>query len=405
MLKFHYLLNNKTLRKTGQRFFISTANSLRLISASLIGLVINFILLHYKNPEVLNVYVYCVTTSGLFLLVSNWGGREFALRELSHHPSQQAKIISNILFSRLIILFVLSPILYLYHPLVSPIIILVLSFARISISVFETLLIVQKRFGYLLLIDQIINWSFIIVLFTDLNSGDIHVFLNKWLLFELVKLILYGWFLRKDLQFTYSFEDLISVFKKSTPFFAVAIAGFCCSKADLYILGIYMDSDSLSKYTIVTNFIILCQVLFGGLFGAFISNMLRMGTQAFNNFSRYVIWTGLLFACLCVAAIYLLYLLFFHQQASSLFLLMVFINLAAYSNTYTSVYYFTRLNKQNLILKVIVIAGTLNVIASLLVVPLYGFYGAFACNTGCALLTAILFKINKPYLRRENSGK
>lgn len=385
--------NVKNTGKHVARLLLSAANTLRLLSASVFGLILNYTLLHHKSPNLLDAYIYCIAATGLLMVISGWGGREYATRELSLGVANQPKILGGILLGRFSLAVVLSLVIISIPGVNYALPILLLLVLRTSTSVFEAYVIVQKRFGFSLLTELIVNGLFIILLYTDKNTSNINVFFTEWLLFEGFRLAIYTAFFGRHVSLKVPVKEVFFRMKHSTPFFAVALAGFACSRADLYVLGFSMQAADFSRYAILANFIILCQVMFGAFFGAFTSNILRLANSSFYNFRKKLFGAGLVFAAVGTIAIHLLSDLFFADAPGWVFLTLVFANLFAFTGTFTSVYHFTRLNKQGLILQVIVVAGIFNLLTSAFIVPRFGINGAFACNTMCALLTMLLFSI------------
>ncbi len=380
--------------KMAARFLLSGANTLRLLGTSVFGLIINYTLLRFKSPVLLDSYIYCLTVAGVLLVICNWGGREYAVRELSLDVAGRAKAFGTILLGRLAIAAVFSIAVLVFPHIRYPLAVIALLLTRTVVSAFDALIIVQKKFRFSLIAELVTNGLFVIVLLSDGNTSDTGRFLWAWMLFEVIRMAAYAWLFKSHVSFRFPKTAVFASLKQAVPFFAVALAGFTCSRADLYVLGFGMTSADLSRYSILLNFIILCQVLYGAFFGAFTSNILRFDANAFLRLRQNLFWAGLVFAVAGALVVYALSILFFGEKLSWFFVLSAWINLFAFSNTFTSVYHFTRLNRQNVILKVIVVAGVLNVIASAMVVPQFGIYGAFACNTGCAALTALLFRLS-----------
>lgn len=88
-------------------------------------------------------------------------------------------------------------------------------------------------------------------------------------------------------------------------------------------------------------------------------------------------------------AVYILSVAFFGAQPGIVFLILAFINLFSFTGTFIAVFYFTKANRQYVILKVIVVAGVFNICASVFLVRLFGIDGAFLSNTFCAAITSL----------------
>ncbi|WP_317899339.1 hypothetical protein [Aurantibacillus circumpalustris] len=390
----------KPSHKTLDRLLLSFSNVSRTAFISLIGLFINYVLLHYKSTALLSSYVYCITTINLIFVFSNWGGKDFSTKLLVSEPSKLKESINTLLNSR-VLLFLPSLLIIFLLPVVGAfkLFIAVYLLLKLFTSVFETLITVQKKFHVFLIIDFCLNIVLLVFISVDQNSANPLILFAELVFIEFLRVIVCFIFFRKYIIFRFNFTGGVSLVKFSRNYFFVALAGFACSKADLYSVGLVVNKEQMSIYFIILNLVGLCLVSYATLVSTFSANIFRYNLSSFEKFSIFSIKAGLLFSLVSAAFAYLICNYYYRITFGFWFTLLVFLNVFLFTMVLTQMYNFTRLEKQTVILKALVVTGIVNILLSLLLAQQFGIIGSFLSNTIGSSITLIYLKTHLLYAR------
>jgi len=386
--------------KRFQRLMLSLSNVSRTAFISLVGLFINYVLLNYKANSLLEAYVYCISLINLFLVFCNWGGKDYNTKLLVAAPDKLKDSLNAILSSRLLLFLpALLVVCLIPGPLSFKLFIAFYLLLKVSTSVFESVITVQKKFHLFLLIDFCLNLLLLLIICTDRNVNDIGLFLAELLGIECIRLLACLLFFKNYVDPRFNFKKGFALVSASKNYFFIALAGFICSKADLYAVGLTLHKGQMSTYFIILNLVGLSQIGYATLVSTFSSNIFRYTTASFKNFASSSLKTGLLYSILSTMVIYLLCNYYYHIRLDFLFTFLVLINLLIFTMVLIEMYNFTRMEKQHIILKALIIAGVLNITLSPVLCFYLGLTGAFLSNTLGGFLTLAFFKLNLYYAR------
>lgn len=375
------------------RLLVSFSNISRSLFVSIIGLVVNYILIHYKSGSVLNGYVYCITLVNLLFVFCNWGGKDHNIQVMAQNTSAFNETFSILLMSRLVLFIpTLIPVIFLPASLMFKCFIGVYLFLKVTSSFLESIISIQKKFHSFLLIDLFLNTTLVSLLLLDRNYDSPQVFLTELLMIEVFRTLICFMFFGKHFSYTPNFNKILLFLKGSRHFFYISLAGFLCSKADLYVVGILMDGAELSRYFILLNLVILGQVAFHTFISTFRSAILRYNEKSFARFRYWSLRVGALYSIACTGAIFLMSNIYYKLNLSISFTTLVFINLFVFSLVSTQVLAYTRIDKQRAMANIILFSGLVNVLLSLVLVRFIGVEGAFLSNTAAQLLNYLLFR-------------
>lgn len=376
-----------------RRFLLSVSNTSRSLLVTVFGLSLNYLLLHFKSHTLLNAYVYCLTVVGLLQVLCGWGGKEFIMREISANKRPIREFLGHVAVSRFLLFIAAIPfLLFIPLGLQYPLVITVFLLCRTLVGVLEPLITLRKKFHSFLFIDVILNTLVILVILFDGNTDNVPHFLIELLLFEFLKVAVLALMFRSEIIIRFDLTASWSIIKISTPFFLVGLAGFLCSRADLYVLGFVIEAKELSRYYILLNMVILCNTLFYSFSSTFAVNIFRYTRDSFIKFEEKTLKMGGAFSLVGTCIIYYLCDFVFRIPIDSIFAVLIFLNLFIHTSIFISVYYFTRISRQDIIFKVILISGIFSILIALVLVKYFGTYGAFTANTACGLFTALIFK-------------
>jgi O-antigen/teichoic acid export membrane protein len=329
----------------------------------------------------------------MFLLViANWGGKEFIIRELSKSTLNRQEINGNLLMSRILLIFVVSVIVLIIKDIkYKPIIIALLAIRSLQ-TIYDSDVMLSKSFKFAFLVELLISIVFIMLLILFGKNSALW-FVYVWLTAELFRLLAYIVRFKVQINWSGFFSSSAYLLKLSFSFLLLSVAGFACSRADLYVLGYMLKPFELNNYYILLNLVILCQVVYTTINGTYSSNLFRINSNSFSRYLSFNLKIGVVFAFLGTFLVNLFNFLYYHQCLSFYFLSLVFLNLFCFSQTLALVYLFTRENKQHIITCIIVGVGIFNILISFLLIPSFGIIGAFISNTASACLTTLLLRL------------
>lgn len=388
--------------KSLRRLLLSFSNLSRAVFISLIGLVINYILIRYKSREILDSYVYCIAVINVLMVFCNWGAKDYSVRYLSSDPGRFSETLGHLLTSR-VILFLPALLVVLLIPANVPFKFFIALYLMLKsfTSVFESVITVQKKFVAFLFIDFVLNVVLVATILLDRKENDVQIFFAELLIIEFLRFASCFLLFKKFVVVNFDLKKSLSLIGASKSFFFVALAGFVCSKADLYAVGIVMKKEQMSLYFIIINLVGLSQVAYATLVGTYSANIFRYSADSFRNFSVFSLKAGALFSLVSWAGVYVLCNYYYKIPTGPFFSALIFVNIFLFTLVLTQMYHFTRLEKQPVILRALIFSGVINVVLSLLLSGPLGQTGAFLSNTLGSLCTLICFKLYDYYAKDQ----
>lgn len=390
MIENQIIKDNKKLLK---RFYLSISGVLKTLFVSLFGLLINFILLHYKDPSILDTYVFCIATVNLFFMFSNWGGKEYLIVTLSKNQSRLHEKSADIINNR-IIFSLISGCLIVFLSIEIEIKIFIILFVLLKTlsAFFDSLTTILKNFHQIILFDVLLYGLFTFFVYYDGNTSNIIVFLFELLVLEILRLLFYMYIYRKYYSLKLSIKLAFDVAKQSIPFFLLTVSGFLSSKADLYVVGIMLNKSEMSIYFIILNLISFCQVAYASFINTYSSNIYRLSNYSFRKFSNYTIYISSAISIFSAFLIYIICNLYYKIDFDILFSVLVAINMFIFNFVMIEVFNFNKRNKQKHLPKIFFITGLLNLLLSYAFIPSYGTIGAFFSSTLSALFSLFFLR-------------
>jgi len=391
------LLTNSQRGKKYSRLFRRVLHILSNISraflASLFGVFINYVLVRYKASGILTNYVYCISVVNLFFVFANWGGKDYVTKAYAKEPFATKEVTARLLGSKFLFSMLLIPfILVLPVNLAGKLFIAAYLLLKTLGQVYEALVVTQKKYHISLATDLLLNAALLLVIYNDGNTNNPSVFLMQVLTMELLRCLFYALLFRAETSVSLNISGGIQVLKNSRLFFYISLAGFVCSKADLYVTGVLLGKQSMGVYFIITNLVSFCLVAYASIYGTFVSGILRYNQNVFNKFVRSSVYTGIMFSALSALAVYMLCTYLYHHSMSFWFSLLVAANVFGFTRVLMQMYRYTRGERQDLVLRCLLISGIVNCLLSFLLTGPLGHEGAFAANTLAVYVNLALLK-------------
>jgi len=386
------------------RSFLTISNVGRGLLIGVFGLILNYVLLHYNSIEVLNTYVYFISIFGLFYIFTNWGGKFFNTKEISKSPKHSKILISNLISSKIILLTACSLlIVFLPLELELKISMIVFLFLKSLTPIFDALIIYRKKSQIVFTLELVLNSIFLFLLFYFSNTFKPITFLIYFIILEFIKVIFYFVLFWNEISFDFSISKARKVLKKSFYFFLVSIAGFLASKSDLYIIGILINKETMSYYFIISSLTSISMVIYASIINTFQTSIYRFNQQLFQKLGNSLKYFGVLFSIIATIGFYIVSNFIYKIPINFQFSILFFLNIFLFTLLNFEMYRYTKLEKQKVILVVLIISVIINCFVSFLIIKKLLLFGAFLANTlGILFNYLILHFYFKTVLKNES---
>lgn len=385
---------NKNQSKTIKRFLQISSNLLRSFLPSLFAILINYILLHYKAKSILTTYVYGISIINLLFVVANWGGKDFITKAIAKEPFAVKELTAKLFGSKLLISFLIIPIIFFLPTNLSvKLFIAVYLLLKICNPVYESLIVLRKKYHLTLLVDSLLYLALLITISIDGNVSNLTIFMVELLVLEAVRNAIYTYIFKSEISITLNIAKCVQVIKSSSIFFYISIAGFLCSKADLYIIGLQLGKHSMSTYFVITNLVAFCYIGYATINGTFVSGILRYNEKTFSKFNQLSLYSGGMFSIFSAILVYVTSNYYYGLSVKFFFIVLVGLNVFGFTRVLIQMYNYTRSEKQYLVIPCLIISGLANVLLSYLLTPFLQQTGAFAANTISVYVSLFLLQI------------
>jgi len=385
------------------RALLAIYNTGRRLLVSAFSLLLNFILINYYPEDVLNTYVYFVSIYGLFYVFTNWGSKFFITKQISSSPKDIKHLVTGSISSKLL-LCVLASLIIIVLPLELGVKILMILFLLLKslTPIFNGLIIYTKTSQTVFIVELFFNVLFLAYIFFNQNTISPFTFILFFVLLELLKSLYYFYKFWGELSLEVSLQKGLTVLKTSIYFFGVSFAGFIASKSDFYIVGILIDQSTMSHYFIISSLSAISMVIYASLINTFETSIYRFSKSVFKKLEDTLRSFGMFFSILSTAGFYVAINYFYNIPVDIKFTILFLVNIYIFTLLNFEMYRFTKLEKQKIILLILIFAGIINLGLSFILIKKYILFGAFMANTISLLCNYVLLRLYlKKYLCNE----
>ena len=278
-------------------------NTLRGFLTPLLNFIIAIIGIKYFGKENWGEVIDILLWIYFFVIIANWGNKEYLVRKYSRFPSKINKTYFSSLFSRSPLLL-LSIIFFMFFKTNSAILCVILSIIMYCYSSLDSLIIFHQKFGVQLISDVLSFSTILIILYLNPNY-NLDIILLAYLTGALVKTsyLVYKLNLFKE-KISYHFS--ITELKHYIPFFFVAFLSWIATKIDMYIVTINLNKTDISEYQIISNSFILINVGFAFIISPFSKHIYRLPMTSVNKIKSKLNIIALPYLLICSLAIWLI---------------------------------------------------------------------------------------------------
>ncbi len=316
-----------------------------------------------------------------FVMITNSGSKEFLVKSISKTPSNKWYLLSTnttlrfLLNIPAIVFICLLP----SEGIIEKTLMIMIVFLRVLIFTFESIIVYEKKFKISLVVELISFCMLIAIVFIAHYFKAIYpVYILAYVVIsDVVKLIGYDILFKFKSNFKVSSFAPVQSFKSTLPFVISGIMGLIMNKADLYIFGIFIkDNELMAEYHILNTLSNLFLIVIGSMVMVRIKVIFRMPLVKFNLVQRVYILYSLAFVLIGLTCFYFLSPFLFHYRVSIVKLLLIALNVLVFSGYILHIYLQSRLDNMRLTNTIIGIAGLVNIICSMMLIPLFKIEGA-----------------------------
>ena len=370
-------------------------NGIRTLISPAISILISYLIIHYFSKDLWGEFVHYLLYFYIASMLTNWGQKEYLLRNFSEQPDRLKTNWQEFFTSRLpILLLAIVPPFFIFEAIQAIYLAGWLFATYVSLSIIPIMLFqrdyLRVIFNELLAFGVLIFFVFRAYPYLDLNE-----LLLYYLYYQTIKsiafiLIYRPFFMLKKIRINFALL-LISL-----PFLWLALAGFMQSKIDLYLLQFYTNNRVLGEYQIISGFFIFSQSIASIVLLPYLKNIYRMQSNSLKKLKRMILMGGLLINLLVDGFIYIALYFFFEIHLSPLQIALGFIiGYPAYIYA-LHVFYLFKTNREKKVLILSIYGFVASGLVSIVFLSLgQGITGALLANAIGQLLVLGLYTQHK----------
>ena len=273
-----------------KRLTIIVYNILRSFSGLGYNFLISLAAITILGKSFWGSYVQLLLSIYLISFISNFGNKEYLLKEFSRKPNKINQNFLNIFIIRLPLLLSGS-ILFFLFPYEIAIYALFLTLLIFIYRSFDSLIFYYQLFRQQLLAETI---GFVIIIGTIFIAKNVSLsqFLLAYCVSIALKIILMVPYIKISWQLTclrLNIRDL----RDCIPYFLIGLSGWLSSRIDLYFVSIFLTESRLAEYQVLINSFIMIESMAGLIINPFTKHIHRISKSALSKIKRNVWLFGL----------------------------------------------------------------------------------------------------------------
>lgn len=383
--------------KTVRRFQLIALNALSNMSSPIGGMICSWLVIRLISPELWGAYTKIILWFMLATQLTNFGNKEYLLREFSNKPKDIFPSLKSSFIARCrVLLAAVIIILFLPLTLILKCILIGWLMARFIYSSFDPLLLYERKFSITLVLESSAVAIFFILIQNRPNDSGLSWLLTVFLFIELFKAIALLLIYRKSL-FTFSqLTPSLHFYKGAGPFLLLSISGLISSRADLYLVSIYLDKYQIAQYSVLLNFLIYLQALSNYVFQPFMKNFYRIHSSGKKKITYRFIGLGVLITLFGVPLVWWVTNHLFHLSFDANFIWLGMIYVLPIFLYLPVIYLLYKSGKEKVVLFSNLFGIVLNILLNILWLPTLGMKGALLSAALVQLSVALIYFFNTP---------
>ena len=281
--------------KTRERIILIVVHAIRSLIIPVLNIGLSYLFIQLASKELWGEFVGPLIWVTLGVHICSWGNKEYLLRAFSRDPAQLHIQWQQSLGTR--ILGIIIPLAGFAVMGFSGMLLFWMSvwlLASFWYQSFDVAILYTRRFVPAIVIELA---GFAIIAGGALLSGqtpDIVLIASLYAWAILAKALLLSLLFSKTLfrkfRFRWKKEQIIL----AVPFFLIGMSGMLQSRADLYIVNLWLEDADVAVYQVMINIFIYVQALSGLILLPFVRNLYRMKVAEILRLSRRMLRFGFL---------------------------------------------------------------------------------------------------------------
>jgi O-antigen/teichoic acid export membrane protein len=285
-------------------------NALRTIISPAIALIIAFSVIQLYSKEDWGIFVPFLLYFHLANIITNWGSKDFLVRDFSHHPGNMRTSWQSFFIARIPILIIAQLVAFALFPLQDAFYLIgCLALSYIS-NAYVPIINDRRDYGKVIIVESASLLVFLAGLYIIVHPNIQLIILQNYLIYQAIRAGLYTILFASFFQKMKWRINWLYV-KKGTPFFFLAITGFLQAKLDLYIFKGFSSKIELANYQIISGFLIFLQGMATIILLPYVRNIYRMKRSSIIRIARILAWLGVPLSILAIGFLYFVLLYIF----------------------------------------------------------------------------------------------
>jgi O-antigen/teichoic acid export membrane protein len=366
-------------RKFLQRLLmISNGVIFQLLNAFSTAIVAYFVILN-NHMIIWGKFAGIWVIISLFMVVFNFGNKDFLLKEYTKSNTKAIDITKYNMWLRTPFLLSCILISFLIFPLNQLFFILLILLVSFIFNSFYPLLVYEKKFNYLLLIELFAIVVQLVFLYISRGFLQLNDVIISFLMYYSIKFFSLFFIVRTSIL-TYSAPVNFKKIKGLIPFFLLAFGGMLVNKADFIIVTAMLDDLSKAHYQIISTFSTMGIIAAHAILQPFIKEIYRINWASFTKIATKYFLVGILLSFMFTVAVYSFSNLFFKINLSVISLVLLYFIELIFFATNPLIFFLFRNDKQHHLVKIVMMSGMFTLFTAYLLVKPYGINGALFAN-------------------------
>jgi O-antigen/teichoic acid export membrane protein len=376
-------------------------NLLRSFAPALFNFAIAVLGVQYCGAENWGMLVSIMIVLFVFTFISNWGNKEYLIRAYAREPAMILHLFFSNLTTRAILL-VFSFILFVFYPIDIALIGIALIVVRFVYSSLESLIVYHQKFKQQLLAESA-GFAIVLLAIVFNKTFSVFYFLCIYLLANLIKSVMVILALKPRPE-----KGMIKFSKTQVlaaiPFFLIGLSGWMNSKVDLYVVDYYLPASDLLQYQILVTAFIMLQGVSAVVLYPFSKHIYRLNDVVLAKMKNRLALAGVPVVISGSIAIWF----FLNSYTAIRFDTAVYLVMAIASFPpflfMVDIYTFFKTNHEKIVMYVNFIGAILILILTIILIPIYGIFGA-ALGICCSKwMIFMIYKLTKNSILKSGNS-
>ena len=374
-----------------RKYLKIVSNIFRSFSLPIFSFTLSILGIRFFGKQNWGEFIFVLTIINFFAFLGNYGNKDFLLRKYSTNPSNIITYFSTS-FSTRIVLLLVSLSLFFLVPNTIALLSILLIFLIYTYQSFDSLIIYHQRFLYQL-IAEIIGFIIIVLWFLYAVNFELSNLLSVYIISYLFKILLISLAFKTELQF-FSFNFSSKELKESFSFFLIVFSSLLASKIDLYIVNFKLPNEQIAEYQIGTTAFLMLQSLSFLVVAPFNKHIYRLKPETILKIRKKIAFLAIPLITLATVSIWVLLEIFVKIHLPKKFYILGAISSLPIFFYIIDILLYYKKNKENKILKINVITGSVNLILTYYLIDYFGIIGAIFGALVMQYFILILYKFN-----------